>query len=395
MGLLYAAVIGFFLFLIGEWLLVRLARKRFDLVIHVNGTRGKSTVTRMIHTLLRANDMEVFGKTTGSAARLLLPDGTEKPVLRFGPANIREQRNVMIASAFTGTRKQRALVFECNAVKEELQYTSMEWLQPDITVITNVRDDHTDELGSMEQAARIFAAAVPGNSSLVTSECAFAGVWETAALQKNLRLCYVDPQEAADFAFPENAACVLGVADLLGIDRNTAEQSIAAHKPDIGAFTVYRWKENDRAIFFADARAANDIESTQRLFTAASQTVHKQIADFEKAENCRRILLVINREDRPDRSEMFMRYIAEQHRKSMFDEYVCIGHAPLAFRDALKRENVPCKITRNIRDFQRDVFESSQQPLYIFAVGNFGGKGKQVTQWLAAKQRLPDCKAEP
>jgi len=385
MAPLYAAITALFLlFLLAERALLWYTRKQFDLVIHVNGTRGKSTVTRMIYALLRCRGMEVFGKTTGSAARLLLSDGTEQSVRRFGPANIREQRNVMIKYAMTGIftkRQNRALVLECNAVQEELQYISMKWLKPDITVITNVRRDHVHELGSAEQAAQIFAAAVPDDSTLVTSESNFMDTWETAAKQKRLRLRYVDPQEAEGCTLPENAACVLAVADCLGIDRTEALESIAHYKQDAGAFGIYSWEN----IFFADARAANDVESTSRLFSTALQTLKLPPAT-------RRILLLINREDRPDRSELFMRYVINQHRESCFDEYLCLGHAPVSFRITMKQEGVNCRIVRNIKHFESLLTEPRQEAIFIFAAGNFGGKGKLVTEWLETKRHEPDFK---
>ena len=46
--------------------------------IHVGGTRGKSTTTRLIAAGLRAGGRRVLAKTTGSQPRLILPDGSEQ-----------------------------------------------------------------------------------------------------------------------------------------------------------------------------------------------------------------------------------------------------------------------------------------------------------------------------
>jgi len=383
MGMIYIAVTSFFLFLVFEQILLKLARKRYSLVIHVNGTRGKSTVTRMIHALLRSQGMAVFGKTTGSKARFLLPDGTEKPVWRFGPANVREQRNMMILSAFSGKPQKRALVFECNAVKEELQCVSMKWLKPDITVITNVREDHVQELGKPEQAALAFASAIPENSVLVTSEGNFRDTWEAAAKQKKLRFCYVEAQEAGNCAFPENAACVLGVADYLGIDRTMALKSIAGHEPDAGAFGIYTWKTNSNPVFFADARAANDVESTERLFAAAFRAVKPD-------KDAKRILLLINREDRPERTWGFLQYIIDQNSALYFDQYFCFGHVPLPFRMALKRRGLNYKIIRHVKDLDCELGKIPEHTVFISGAGNYGGTGVLITQWLETKRHQPD-----
>src|SRR4030088_1393476 len=59
--------------------------------IHVAGTRGKSTTTRLIAAALRAGGRCVVAKTTGSEPRLILPDGRDDIWQRRGPATIREQ----------------------------------------------------------------------------------------------------------------------------------------------------------------------------------------------------------------------------------------------------------------------------------------------------------------
>jgi UDP-N-acetylmuramyl tripeptide synthase len=46
--------------------------------IHVNGIRGKSTVTRYVAAILRESGLRTFGKTTGTAARVILPDGKDR-----------------------------------------------------------------------------------------------------------------------------------------------------------------------------------------------------------------------------------------------------------------------------------------------------------------------------
>ena len=46
--------------------------------IHVNGTRGKSSVTRLISAGLRSNGRRVFAKTTGTKARMIYVDGRDR-----------------------------------------------------------------------------------------------------------------------------------------------------------------------------------------------------------------------------------------------------------------------------------------------------------------------------
>src|SRR5512147_1798606 len=91
---------------------------RIPVRVHVNGTRGKSSVTRLIAGGLRASGRRTFAKTTGTMARMILPDGSETDVFRVGRPNIIEQTRIVRRA-----QEERAdvLVIECMAVAPELQ----------------------------------------------------------------------------------------------------------------------------------------------------------------------------------------------------------------------------------------------------------------------------------
>ncbi|MBP6959699.1 MAG: poly-gamma-glutamate synthase PgsB, partial [Spirochaetia bacterium] len=63
--------------------------KAVPIRILVNGTRGKSTVTRLIAAGLAAAGLRVYAKTTGSAARIILPDLSEREIRKHGTAKRR------------------------------------------------------------------------------------------------------------------------------------------------------------------------------------------------------------------------------------------------------------------------------------------------------------------
>ena len=114
-------------------------------VVYVNGIRGKSTVTRMIAAGLKSGGWSVFCKTTGTVPRLIGTDGVERPLRRRGKANIREQARVMRMAV---REHAQVLVIECMAVDPFLQEISQRKIvRSDIGVITNVRLDHTEEMG--------------------------------------------------------------------------------------------------------------------------------------------------------------------------------------------------------------------------------------------------------
>ncbi|MFH1851792.1 MAG: poly-gamma-glutamate synthase PgsB, partial [Candidatus Neomarinimicrobiota bacterium] len=78
-----------------EALLHRRWLDAIPLRIHINGTRGKSTVTRYIAAGLAADGRRPLAKITGDAPLLILPDGTFKPIRRLGKARVQEQLRII------------------------------------------------------------------------------------------------------------------------------------------------------------------------------------------------------------------------------------------------------------------------------------------------------------
>ena len=77
MTLVFLLAVAFLVYGIVEYR-VHLANLRaVPIRVHVNGTRGKSSVARLIAAGLRAGGVRTVAMTTGSAARYILPDGSE------------------------------------------------------------------------------------------------------------------------------------------------------------------------------------------------------------------------------------------------------------------------------------------------------------------------------
>ncbi|MBK7046893.1 MAG: poly-gamma-glutamate synthase PgsB [bacterium] len=165
-------------------------RRRIPVRIHVNGTRGKSSVARLIGAGLRGGGLRVVAKTTGSAAALVHVDGTETRIRRRGGPNIREQLAVVRAAV---AERCDALVIECMAVRPDLQRTCEQSIvQATHGVITNVRPDHLEVMGpSLDDVAASLAGTVPQGTKLFTAEAAYAGHLESVARQRgsSFRLC--------------------------------------------------------------------------------------------------------------------------------------------------------------------------------------------------------------
>ena len=148
--------------------------------IHVNGTRGKSSVTRLIAGGLREGGIVTCAKTTGTLARMVLPDASEYPVFRPAGANVIEQVRILSIAAHYAAQ---AIVVECMALQPHLQWLSeSRFLKATHGVITNARADHLDVMGPTEEdVAWALAGTTPIGARLYTGERTHIGVFEKSA----------------------------------------------------------------------------------------------------------------------------------------------------------------------------------------------------------------------
>jgi len=125
-----------------------------SLRIHVNGTRGKSSVTEYVAAGILSSRQEVMAKVTGIIPAII-HNGVPRIIDRHGIARVQEQINTLI-SAFR--EKVEIMVMECMSIAPELQKLEGSVFQPHIYVITNIRDDHREEMGmNVESQAEAIA----------------------------------------------------------------------------------------------------------------------------------------------------------------------------------------------------------------------------------------------
>ena len=238
--------------------------------IHVNGIRGKSTVSRLIAGVLREAGYRAVAKTTGSAAVTIDFDGNDIPIPRTGPANVKEQQDII---ARWDDIKPEAMVIECMALQPKYQ----EWaeqmvIRAHISIITNVREDHQDVMGeTLPEIAVSMAHMCPSNGYLIVAEYnpELQAVLKREAERRGSKLIVADPTRVSDeeisrfdyMSFKDNVAIGLAVADLLGIDRDIAIRGMVKAKGDIGVVRLQRVTLHEKPVIWANLFAVNDRES--------------------------------------------------------------------------------------------------------------------------------------
>jgi poly-gamma-glutamate synthase PgsB/CapB len=283
--------------------------RRIPLRIHVNGTRGKTTVTRLAAELLRRAGIRTMAKVTGDHPELILPDGRCSRIHRRGPARIQEQLAFIAQAA---RQNVEAVVVECMALEPHLQEVSEHaMVRSTIGAITNVRPDHLEVMGrSLDQVAQAFSRAIPAGAELVAESGPYEHLFRERCEAAGTRFC-ISATHASLGAAPHQTVLdeSLAMVESIGLlVRLPAEQVISILQemavrerrqqfPQIGA--------GSRRIVLVDAFSANDTVSAaraQETFLGHGQTV------------CPRpiVALLNTRPDRPLRTLEFTEFIAGQ-----------------------------------------------------------------------------------
>ena len=337
-------------------------RKHLRHIVYVNGIRGKSTVTRLIDAGLRAGGYKVFCKTTGTVPMTIGTDNIARPLHRRGRANIKEQLQILHQASLEGAE---ILVLECMAVDPQLQWvTQHKMLRSDIGVITNVRLDHTAEMGeTLEQICNSLSGTIPEGGHLFTADEAFFSQLRanSAALGTTAELVLPTGKEPA-IDFPENLALALAVCRHLGVSEEAALSGMQRYQPDPYALSLHRLPGGG---IFVNGMSINDPQSTQLVYERLAGEFGWSSKDLT--------LLINNRPDRGYRTEHMM-LVAKALRPR---EVWLLGASQRPTARKLHRD-LPEAV---IRPFVRaaDVpLQSLPEGSVIFSVGNVAGPGHDI-----------------
>lgn len=303
---LVVSLVTFFILLgHGIWEKRRNAKnlRHIPIRINVNGIRGKSTATRLITAILQEAGYKTIGKTTGTSARMIYWDrDDEKEVKRrpFG-VSLTEQVRVINEAATLGAE---ALVCECMAVRPEYQKVYQhQMLKSTITIITNVLEDHLDEMGpTTNEIAFAFAETIPYHGAVVIPDCSFTDFFRRVAEQRGTEVFVTDDSEISqdylslfDYRlFDHNCAVALEAARALGIPDEIAMRGMLKAHPDPGALRIQQIRKH---AVFVNAFAANEPSSSLDIWNLVTQT------DYPWSNP----IVVMNcRPDRVDRTQQFI-----------------------------------------------------------------------------------------
>ena len=350
--------------------------------IHVNGTRGKSSVTRLIAAGLRAGGKRTFAKTTGTAPRVIDAEGIDRIIHRLRSPSIGEQVRLL---KYFSAEKPDVVVMECMAVQPQYQWISEhQMVKSDIGVITNARPDHLDEMGPTDvDVVRSLSNSIPIDGTLITAEEKHKNILEEVAEQNGSEFLHSDEGSITDselnkFSYiehPQNIAIALDVCEKMGIKRDVALTGMHSVKPDLGALIVWKLKGENGSLQFVNGMAANDPVSTLQIW--------KFVIDRYPTTSGSAVFFN-SRDDRPLRTNQMLELTFEEIKPEHFiirgDKIASkvnrlIHHSPETKVQIFPLDDKIDSVSKSILDLPEDIL--------VFAIGNQVGEGQKILQILS------------
>lgn len=357
--------------------------------IHVNGTRGKSSVTRLIGAGLRAGGVATVTKVTGTFPRLIDTDGSDIPIHRKAAATILEQLAIV---DFAVSRGAEALIIECMALEPDFQrITEQQMIHATLGVLTNVRLDHTDVMGrTLEEIGQSMAGTMPRGGIVVSAEQESPELVRRLAKERDVQLIEtsaadVSRAELDRFRYiehRENVALALAICAQLGVDRDVALAGMWQAAPDAGVLTRSTVAEGGAVTTLFNAFAANDPDSTLMVWRKLLQEGHMRGQQF---------VLLNSRPDRKERSEQLAHLVATQLEAEVGRAFV-MGEPTDAVVRLLRSHGMPGEKIIDLgkampAEVGQAILSATRVESSVVAIGNMGGQGAATVEWFERKSR--------
>lgn len=371
----------FLLYLTYERLVLNRQIKTIPLRIGVTGTRGKSSVTRLLASVLRQDGRRVLAKTTGSQPKIILPDGEEVDVPRRGIPSIIEQKRIVKKAVDI---KADCFVVEIMSIHgENHTIESQKILQPNIVVMTNIRSDHIDAMGkTQDEIGSILCLDIPEKAVVFVPEkecrpCVRSAVQNAGGSLVKVRERISAPLNQMDSGlyrkeFTDNVDLVYSLANHLNIREEVVLNGIRKGKQDIGAFKIWKYQSRDiqKTVYFVNGFAANDPVSTKQVIEKVKEVL---------PEASDRLIGLLNL--RPDRGDRTLQWINSLRNRffGIFESiYVTGAHAKVVKRKLksprILRQKLPERIMKTIL---KDIGDHA----VIFGFGNMKGMGRLLVDY--------------
>lgn len=348
-------------------------QKSIPLRIHINGTRGKSSVVNFLSFFLRMHNIKVFGKISGTTPTLIKHNGIYEEIVRLGPARVIEQRNKFI-KAFR--EKSDSIVFECMSIHPELQKIESKILSPNFYVLTEIKEDHFESMGSnLDEQAAAMISAIPNNTTVISILNQFTEKIIDECRRKNSKVVFVDEgnleQYRKKFGYADgtNIALSATLLEFINIEFDPNDLTVELLKKKI--YSNIKFKINGYEVEFINGFSINDTKSTIKLF-------QENISEKD-------LIIIFNtRNDRPIRSERFAEILPGI--KNKFRVIITGDHSSFVFQKLISlgiaKENIFIWNEKNIENLKDSFGKLINSDTLIIGIANIANAGKKILSFM-------------
>lgn len=335
----------------------RIHKKNLDKIkirILVNGTRGKTSVTRIVWEALNEKGIKTSGRTTGSSAEELFPGLPSLKVERKRGPRITELLGFVRKAVRCGSE---AVAVECMALAPENQKLfATHLLRPTHVIITNSYVDHIAEIGrSRADVIWALANSVPKGARLYTLESDYQGI------NADVRLVTVKHYDCEGAHIPihdDNLSVAEACLSDFGIGREEMLRAVVNLVPDPG---LHKDLVLPNGAVFRPEFSVNDYECMKREVARALE------------ESSHVTVVFNNRSDREYRLPVLKKILGE-YRNAIEKVFVLGDYGIKCERYLSMGGKVNCKRI-SIGDLKSAMEVSEEGNLYL-ALGNIKGDGE-------------------
>jgi poly-gamma-glutamate synthase PgsB/CapB len=319
-----------------------------------------------------------MAKITGVTPSII-SSGKVQVLGRKGVARVQEQFSIIRLAARRGVR---CLVLECMSISPELQQLESRIFKPHYYIITNIRDDHREQMGSsLRQQAESICNAIPVNSTVVCNESEFIELIKQKASEKQSRVVVASARGSADKerlpygVFSENLDIALKVCELAGMDARLSEEYILNSLKDDEPLS-HLINTGKKEFIFLNAFSVNDVESTGSFIN-----YWKEKLNIEST-----VSVILNtRADRPMRTDQLTSWISRTG--SDIDRVFISGTHARRARKKLKQSGMDERRifslkNKDIGNLKNKLDSVLDDGSVLVGLGNIGGQGKIITEEL-------------
>ena len=345
--------------------------KKIPVRIHVNGTRGKSLLTRILAEIFAVGGKRVAAKVTGERPMVFYPSTGWQEWPRRGLPRIREQIRFVKEA---GDRGIESVIVENMAVSPEiLDVSEREIVRSGLSIFTNFRVDHQEQSGeSVEKVTQVLSNALPRSGRAMLPEYESTDCFLRAARARKSEVI----QTGADRLFRDQ----LGIfEDTAGLVKSICELYRLPSYQIKGALSdSYRFLVEDGFLIplpgngkrqFINLFSCNDVESSRKLV--------REMVDRNRIRLPYGIVLAC-REDRPLRSMAFLEWISDS---LDWTQLIIVGCCPrIPIRKLLRKSERSRNAIRFFpmidTDQIQDMIEGWDSD--VLGLGNFVNSGERI-----------------